>query len=98
LSSHFFTDHKIDEKKTKNKKPLVYMAFIFLQYFFPVFCPKNWEFLEIFSFYNVNSINFEKKKNHQFFDITKLEGKKKREKNPWNLKGPNLIKPDNSFH
>jgi len=64
-------------------------------FFFSFFCPKNWEFLEIFSFYNVNSINFEKKKNRQFFDIKKLEGKKK---NPWNLQGPNLIKPDNSFH
>jgi hypothetical protein len=61
----------------KLKKTLVTCIFFFYNFFFPVFGQKNWEFLEIFSFYNVNSINFEKKKNRQFFDITKLEGKNK---------------------
>jgi hypothetical protein len=71
------------------------MLFFFYNFFLFSFLPKKLEIFEIFSFYNVNSINFERKKNRQFFDITKLEGKIIIiNKNPWNLQGPNSIKPD----
>jgi hypothetical protein len=95
----FTNKTKFMKKKKKKKKPLVTCILVFYNFFiFLVFCPKNWKFLEIFSFYDVNSNNFEKTKKSPNFRYHKIGRKKRRKRNPWNLQGPNLIKPDNSFH